>query len=51
MGMATKVQRADVVWDSDLTVSAVRGHAGGLRLVIEDYSPLMANSWAWTALA
>ncbi len=40
MSMATNVQRADVVWDSDLTVSAVEGHAGGLRLVIEDYSPL-----------
>ncbi len=40
MSIATKVQRADVVWDSDLTVPAVQGHAGGLRLVIEDYSPL-----------
>ena len=38
--MATKVQRSDVLWDSDLTVSDVAGHAGGLHLVIEDYSPL-----------
>ena len=37
--MTNEVQRDDVIWKSDLTVSDVESNTAGLSLVVQEYSP------------